>query len=217
MTVSSYVPRPHKSTDYLVDTPEPRALLQRVFLGHHPVEMIHSPYVSPASERVLRAFYGDETWEEIAKSVGVDINEYAEAHYTRLQAEAVALNQPSPQITPASSLLTVDKAGKNGLLTPNYCHSKPDIPLLRRISSVNPRHLNLFENFPKACVLIGDAERLEAEVLKLVGAMEHDGVTVKVIGAKDAVHDILMMRWWDERVREEVWRNIDGWVKEFVA
>ena len=58
-TPSCYVPRPHESTDYLVDTPEPRALLQRTFLGHHPLEMMHSPYVSPASHRVLRAFYGE--------------------------------------------------------------------------------------------------------------------------------------------------------------
>ena len=28
-----YVPRPNASTDYLTDTPEPRALLQRTFLG----------------------------------------------------------------------------------------------------------------------------------------------------------------------------------------
>jgi hypothetical protein len=36
LTPSSYVPRPHASTDYLVDTPEPRALLQRTFLGSAP-------------------------------------------------------------------------------------------------------------------------------------------------------------------------------------
>jgi hypothetical protein len=39
-----------------VDTPEPRALLQRTFLGHHPLETVHSPYISPASARVLRAY-----------------------------------------------------------------------------------------------------------------------------------------------------------------
>ncbi|KAJ3726797.1 Alpha/Beta hydrolase protein [Lentinula raphanica] len=30
---SFYVPRPHEDTDYLTDTPEPRALMQRTFLG----------------------------------------------------------------------------------------------------------------------------------------------------------------------------------------
>ena len=42
-----------------MDTPEPRALLQRTFLGHNPLETMHSPYVSPASPKVMRAFYGD--------------------------------------------------------------------------------------------------------------------------------------------------------------
>lgn len=32
-TLSSYIPRPNKHSDYLTDTPEPRALLQRTFLG----------------------------------------------------------------------------------------------------------------------------------------------------------------------------------------
>jgi hypothetical protein len=33
LTPSSYIPRPHAKTDYLVDNPEPRALLQKTFLG----------------------------------------------------------------------------------------------------------------------------------------------------------------------------------------
>ncbi|TFK49145.1 alpha/beta-hydrolase [Heliocybe sulcata] len=60
---SSYIPRPHERTDYLVDTPEPRALLQKTFIGHHPVETIHSPYISPASPRVLRAYGHSVEWE----------------------------------------------------------------------------------------------------------------------------------------------------------
>jgi acetyl esterase/lipase len=32
-TQSSYIPRPNENTDYLTDTPEPRALMQRTFLG----------------------------------------------------------------------------------------------------------------------------------------------------------------------------------------
>ena len=37
-TLSSYIPRPNEESDYLVDTPESRALLQRTFLGfkHNP-------------------------------------------------------------------------------------------------------------------------------------------------------------------------------------
>jgi acetyl esterase/lipase len=210
MTPAAYIPRPHEETDYLVDTPEPRALLQKTFLGHHPVEMIHSPYVSPASERVLRSFYGDEVWEGIAKRVGVHINEYAEAHFNLLQAGETPV---VTQVTQDSPVPTVSIASKGSELTPTCCHSNPNIPLLKRISSTNPRCLSLFEKFPDTCVVLGDAERLESEVVKLVGAMEHDGINVNLICAKDAVHDILMMRWWDERVREEVWRNIDTWVR----
>ena len=73
----------------------------------------------------------------------------------------------------------------------------------------------MFEDFSRTCIVLGDAERLESEILKLVGAMEHDGVDVKVVGAKDAVHDILMMGWWDEVVREGVWNSIDEWVATF--
>jgi len=221
LTPSAYIPRPHDATDYLVDTPEPRALLQRTFLGHHPMEMIHSPYVSPASERVLRGFYGDDTWEKIAKTVGVHINEYAEAHFKRLQEEARALAAELERApTPASSKRSLDllrPSPKPPSLLPSYCHSNPDLRLLRQISMVNPKSLSLFQNFPRTSIVLGDAERLESEVLKLVGAMEHDKVKVKLIGAKDAVHDILIMKWWDDAIREEVWKNVDDWVKMIQA
>ena len=210
--------------------------------------MIHSPYLSPASERVLREAYGDEEFEKIASNVGVRINEYALAHFERIKAEAEAqaraeaegipviitedftstpsVAHPSlpvsasttPNVTPSftskipTSLL---KRPQGPLLVPSYCHSDVNLPLLRRVTTVNPRKLALFEDFPKACVVLGDAERLETEVLKLVGAMKHDGVGVKVIGAKDAVHDILMMGWWDEVVREGVWKSIDEWLATF--
>ena len=210
--------------------------------------MIHSPYLSPASERVLREAYGDEEFEKIASNVGVRINEYALAHFERIKAEAEAqaraeaegipviitedltstpsVAHPSlpasasttPNVTPSftskipTSLL---KRPQGPLLVPSYCHSDVNLPLLRRVTTVNPRKLALFEDFPKACVVLGDAERLETEVLKLVGAMKHDGVGIKVIGAKDAVHDILMMGWWDEVVREGVWKSIDEWLATF--
>lgn len=182
------------------------------------MEMIHSPYVSPASEMVLRSFYGDETWEKIANTVGIHINEYAKAHYEKLEAESNSTIEQGerPKPTPASSFLDVRPTKEMGLMPP-YCHSNPDLRLLRRISTVNPKLLGLFENFPSTAVVLGDAERLESEVLKLVGAMEHDGVKMKLIGAKDAVHDILMMKWWDEAIKEEVWQNIDAWVKTITA
>jgi hypothetical protein len=209
--------------------------------------MIHSPYLSPASERVLREAYGDEEFEKIASRVHVRINQYALAHFQQIKAEAEAQTMigtegipvivtedpttpsvgnsslpPSgittPNLTPSMTpkmpgFLLKRPAGP--LRVPSYCHSNVNLPLLRRVTTVNPRKLALFEGFPKACVVLGDAERLESEVLKLVGAMEHDGVQVKMIGAKDAVHDILIMGWWDEVVREEVWRSIDEWLTTF--
>ena len=248
-TTTSYIPRPHESTDYLVDTPEPRALLLRTLLGHHPMEMIHSPYLSPASERVLREAYGDEEWEKIAAKVGVRTNEYALAYFKKIKAEAEAGTRAQAEgipiiITddlahtpnmahlsslPASATSTPNvtpnitpkvpgsflKRPQGPLCVPSYCHSDVNLPLLRRVTTVNPRKLALFEDFSRTCVVLGDAERLETEVLKLVGAMEHDGVEVKVIEAKDAVHDILMMGWWDETVREAVWNGIDEWLGKF--
>ena len=209
--------------------------------------MIHSPYLSPASERVLREAYGDEEFEKIASKVGVRINEYALAHFERIKAEAEAQARaeaegipviitedraPTPSLGPSSLLVSATttpnitpsmtpkipsflKRPQGPLLVPSYCHSDVNLPLLRQVSTVNPRRLALFEDFPKACVVLGDAERLESEVLKLVGAMEHDGVDIKMVAAKDAVHDILMMGWWDEVVREGVWKSIDEWLGKF--
>jgi len=248
-TTSSYIPRPHESTDYLVDTPEPRALLLRTLLGHHPMEMIHSPYLSPASEQVLREAYGDEELEKIASKVGVRTNEYALAYFEQIKAEAeartradaegipiVITNCPThtpnvghPGSLPASAISTPNgtpgftpkipgsllKRPQGPLPVPSYCHSDVNLPLLRQVTTINPRKLALFEGFSRTCVVLGDAERLETEVLKLVGAMEHDGVEVKMIGAKDAVHDILIMGWWDEVVREQVWKGIDEWLATF--
>lgn len=207
--------------------------------------MIHSPYLSPASERVLREAYGDGEWEKISAKVGVRVNEYALVHFQRIKAEAEAQAQaeaePIPPITidsiintpsmtypslPASAMTTPNitpsltpkipgsllKRPQGPLQVPSYCHSDVNLPLLRQVTTVNPRKLALFEDFSRTCIVLGDAERLETEILKLVGAMEHDGVDVKVVGAKDAVHDILMMGWWDEVVREGVWNSIDEWV-----
>ena len=213
------------------------------------MEMIHSPYLSPASERVLREAYGDEEFEKIASKVGVRINEYALAHFEQIkgQAEAqaraeaegipvIVVGNPTypptmgyPSSLPASAISTPNvtpnitpkipglllKRPQGPMGVPSYCHSDVNLPLLRQVTTVNPRRLALFENFARTCVVLGDAERLESEVLKLVGAMKHDGVEVKMIGVKDAVHDILMMGWWDEVVREGVWKSIDEWLATF--
>ena len=52
-----------------------------------------------------------------------------------------------------------------------------------------------------------------AQITNLVRAMERDGVDLHVEWAKDAVHDMLMLAWWDENVREKVWSAIGKWVE----
>ncbi|PCH35403.1 alpha/beta-hydrolase [Wolfiporia cocos MD-104 SS10] len=194
-TPSSYVPRPHASTDYLLDTPEPRALLQRTFLGHNPLETMHSPYVSPASARVLRAYYGDA----FAASVqDLTIRQMDTLARERLRTMVSA---PATPVPPTPTEIEACE-GADGSPTSLAC------PVI-----ASPRGLSLFSEFPQTCVVLGDAERLEREVMRLVGAMERDGVEVRTVWVEDGVHDVLMMGWWDERVRAKVWREVEEWVR----
>ncbi|KZT01224.1 alpha/beta-hydrolase [Laetiporus sulphureus 93-53] len=194
-TPSSYVPRPHAKTDYLVDTPEPRALLQRTFLGHNSLETMHSPYVSPASQRVLSAFYGDAFAETVQDLTIERLNTMVRDHLRTMESAPAT---PVPVMPSAVDGNGVERS-------PTSLAS----PLI-----ASPRGLSLFSEFPKTCIVLGDAERLEREVMKLVGAMERDGVDVRTIWVKDGAHDVLMMGWWDERVRAKVWRDIGEWIKE---
>ncbi|KAF9809151.1 hypothetical protein IEO21_07524 [Rhodonia placenta] len=198
---SSYIPRPHGSTDYLVDTPEPRALLQRTFLGHNPLETMHSPYVSPASMRVLRAYYGDA----FAHSVqDLTIKQMDTAARKRLREMTSVPGTPA--IGPETPFEPSTNGEVNGL--------KPSPTSLARPQISSPRGLSLFSEFPRACIVLGDAERLEREVMKLVSGMERDGVDVRTIWVEDGVHDVLMMGWWDERVRAKVWGEVEDWLGE---
>ncbi|KAI0250674.1 hypothetical protein BJV78DRAFT_547163 [Lactifluus subvellereus] len=182
-------PRPHADTDYLWDTPEPRALLARAFLGHHPVEMVYSPYISPASEWVLSVFHGEEGTVDL-EPLGPhkDSRDYRD-----------------------EGIKMYDCAVGDISTCPNG-RSSASNPFIRV-----PQGMGLFTDFPRALVVVGDAERLEREVVALERALEHDGVRVRMVWAKDAVHDILVMGAWDERVREGIWREIGKWVREIAA
>ncbi|KAM5536086.1 hypothetical protein V8D89_010185 [Ganoderma adspersum] len=230
-TPSSYIPRPHASTDYLVDTPEPRALLQRTFLGHNPLETMHSPYVSPASMRVLTAFYGDAFASSVADLTIAQLDDDDHREFLRSMASAPATPVPmasrantSTSLGPflvgpgppamnaspdASNSNSGSGEGTNGIGSGVVGRSPTSLaqPVI-----ASPRGLSLFTEFPKTCVVLGDAERLEREVAKLVGAMERDGTEVRAIWVKDAPHDVLQMKWWDERVRDGVWGQIEEWV-----
>jgi acetyl esterase/lipase len=183
-------PRPHANTDYLLDTPEPRALLSRTFLGHHPNAMVYSPYISPASEWVLSVFHGTEEGMADLEPLGPhrDSRDYRDEG---IKAYDCAVND----------------------IPMSPCRlSAPNNPYIRA-----PEGMGLFTDFPRAMVVVGDAERLEREVVALERALEHDGVRVRMVWAKDAVHDILIMATWDERVREGVWKEINKWVSEVAA
>ncbi|KAI9509293.1 alpha/beta-hydrolase [Russula earlei] len=182
-------PRPHADTDYLLDTPEPRALLSRTFLGHHPVEMVYSPYISPASEWVLSAFHGQEGLE--------DLEPFGPHEDSRDYRDECIKTYDCPV---------------SGIRTCPNGHSPTTNPYIRL-----PRGMGLFTDFPRALVVVGDAERLEREVAALERALEHDGVRVRMVWAKDAVHDVLIMAAWDERVREGIWKEIGRWVHEIAA
>ncbi|KAL6299231.1 alpha/beta hydrolase fold-domain-containing protein [Sparassis latifolia] len=184
-TPSSYVPRPHADTDYLVDTPEPRALLQRTFLGHNPLETMHSPYVSPVSRRVLRAFYGDAFVASV---------------------EDLTIGRLDTGLRETLRTMASEPATLADELEPS--------PTLARPVIASPRGLSLFSEFPRVCVVLGDAERLEREVMKLVGAMERDGVDLCTVWVEDGVHDVLQLTWWDERVRDKVWASVEEWARE---
>ncbi|KAH9060613.1 alpha/beta-hydrolase [Lactarius vividus] len=183
-------PRPHADTDYLLDTPEPRALLSRTFLGHHPVEMVYSPYVSPASEWVLSVFHGTTEGMVDLEPLGPhkDSRDYHD-----------------------EGIKTYDCAINGDPRCPDV-RTQASNPFIRL-----PPGMGLFTEFPRAMIVVGDAERLEREVVALERALEYDGVRVRMVWAKDAVHDILIMGAWDERVREGVWKEIGKWVREVVA
>ena len=179
-------PRPHADTDYLLDTPEPRALLSRTFLGHHPIEMVYSPYISPASEWVLSVFHGNEGMVDL-EPLGPhkDSRDYRDEGIKTYDC-AVNCAPMCPDGRPAANN-----------------------PYIR-----GPGGMGLFTDFPRALIVVGDAERLEREVAALERALEHDGVRVRMVWAKDAVHDVLIMAAWDERVREGIWKEIGKWVGE---
>ena len=160
--------------------------------------MIHSPYVSPASHKVIRAFYG----EVFAASVqDLTLAQLNEDFVGKLRSTASVPPTPNP-----TSL-------NPGLPTPLTPGTELSPTSLAHPVIASPRGLSLFTQFPKVCIVLGDAERLVREVAKLVSAMESDGVPVCMIRVPDAPHDVLMMGLWDEKVRDEAWNSVESWVQ----
>ena len=158
-------------------------------MGHHPNEMVYSPYISPASEWVLSVFHGKEGMADL-EPLGAD-NDSRDYRDEGIKTYDCAVNG-------------VPTCPNGRFTTKN--------PYIRV-----PEGMGLFTDFPRVLVVAGDAERLEREVAALERALVHDGVRTRMVWAKDAVHDILIMAKWDERVREGVWREIGKWVCEVAA
>ena len=179
---------------------------------------MHSPYVSPASMRVLTAFYGDAFASSVADLTIAQLDT-GHREYLRTMNSVPATPVPSTPVLNHVAPKFAAAAAQNGHAQAHGGGSgDAHAALVRSPTSLehpviaSPRGLSLFSEFPRACVVLGDAERLEREVTKLVGAMERDGVAVHTVWVKDAPHDVLMMGWWDERVRDGVWKQVEEWV-----
>ena len=70
-----------------------------------------------------------------------------------------------------------------------------------------------FEGFPPTFIHYGDAERLQKEIEVLAKAMPRDGVETEVECTVDGVHDLLMVRFWNEDVRSRIYDRITIWLK----
>lgn len=65
---------------------------------------------------------------------------------------------------------------------------------------------------PPVFVHYGGAERLEHEVEALIDGLELDGVPTTVVHSPDAVHDVCILRVWDERERDRIWEAVGRWL-----
>ena len=228
-TLSSYIPRPNAASDYLVDTPEPRALLQRTFLGFAtapatPAEerrlmvVAHSEYISPCSPVVLHR------WGHAAEQdpAGAHEEHFVRHVFQRLPTALRAARAPSNLAPPlhtappaTAALAAVVAATASEVSLPAGAAVLSDPPLADEPAVDGPR--TLFGGFPRTLLLTGDAERLVREVRSLARAMGEDGVDLTVHWARDACHDPLILSawWWDRSVLEECWCAVARWAEGF--
>lgn len=95
-------------------------------------------------------------------------------------------------------------------------HSELSSPYISPASQVGPQ--GSFDQFPPTFVHYGDAERLEDEIDSLVEGLKRDGVPLlDVEKTADAVHDVLMVRFWNEDVRAGIYSRVCGWLDRIVA
>lgn len=70
-----------------------------------------------------------------------------------------------------------------------------------------------FQDFPPTFIHYGDAERLQKEIEYLIVGMKRDGVPTEVHMTVDGVHDLLMVRFWNEEVRSAIYEHIADWME----
>ncbi|GAA5824203.1 hypothetical protein JCM11251_001565 [Rhodosporidiobolus azoricus] len=94
-------------------------------------------------------------------------------------------------------------------------HSYLTSPYISPASQLGPH--GCFNAFPPSFIHYGDAERLEEEIESLVRGMKRDGVPLlDVEKTPDAVHDVLMVRFWNEDVRRRIYDRIADWCDRLV-
>lgn len=111
-----------------------------------------------------------------------------------------------------------DEPTARRLLVTSLLGSKPHSyifsPYISPATQLGP--VGNFTDFPPTFVHYGDAERLEEEIDSLVRGMTRDGVQLDVEKTPDAVHDILMARFWNEDVKRHIYQRIAGWCDKLV-
>lgn len=224
-TLSSYIPRPNASTDFLLDTPEPNVLLQRTFLGfasspqpdleeeERLMEILHSEYVSPCSPRVLKRWGHDVRQDMEGRHEEAFRRESLIMEGVReMEAKAIVKRASLDLgVGTAEFLSNVNRTGSLEVSS-GVSSNITEVEEVRE-GAKRSKFRGLFEGFPKTLIVVGDAERLVREVKSLQGAMEKDGVDVQAEWMKDTVHDVLMMNqwWWDWGAVEETWGVVGDW------
>ncbi|GAA6002369.1 hypothetical protein JCM10207_001085 [Rhodosporidiobolus poonsookiae] len=93
-------------------------------------------------------------------------------------------------------------------------HSYLSSPYISPASQLGPH--GSFDHFPPCFVHYGDAERLQEEIESLIRGLKRDGVPLDFLKTPDAVHDVLMVRFWNEDVRREIYDRIADWCDKLV-
>lgn len=76
----------------------------------------------------------------------------------------------------------------------------------------NKHQAGLFNGFPPIYLSYGDAERLQEEIEDLIFMLQRDHVDLTLDLIPDAVHDVLVIKFWNESVRSDMYRRMHNWV-----